>query len=171
WEIVRTVANGWVDHDANLIQTGLLGFHIANRGSGNQERYVRKMNLPEGDYNVSFWYTGDPVHVIGTQPNSLQTTSTNSGGSMQYVTYTLNVAAGGTVEISCPTNAFIDELRIYPVGAQMTTYCFDKALRLHTQTDINNRSTYYHYDALGRLQYVQDQEGNYVQGYEYNYKN
>ncbi|MEO1808384.1 MAG: hypothetical protein AAFU33_26495 [Bacteroidota bacterium] len=171
WEIVRTVANGWVDHDANLIQTGLLGFHIANRGSGNQERYVRKMNLPEGDYNVSFWYTGDPVHVIGTQPNSLQTTPTNSGGSMQYVTYTLNVAAGGTVEISCPTNAFIDELRIYPVGAQMTTYCFDKALRLHTQTDINNRSTYYHYDALGRLQYVQDQEGHYVQGYEYNYKN
>ncbi|MEL6132724.1 MAG: RHS repeat domain-containing protein, partial [Bacteroidota bacterium] len=145
------------------------GFHLANRGVGN-ERYILKPNLPSGSYILSFWYKGDPISIKSTgQPD--QQTLANANTKMEYITFEVQVNAGGVLEISSALNAFIDELRLYPVGAQMTTYCYDKALRLHTQTDINNRSTYYHYDAFGRLEYVQDQEGNYVQGYQYNYKN
>ncbi|MEL6699801.1 MAG: hypothetical protein AAFP89_26430 [Bacteroidota bacterium] len=168
WEIVRTVAAGWVGADPTQIQTGRYGFHLANRGTGSNERYIRKTGIPAGEYIVSFWHKGDPVSIVGS--NS-QATPSHPGSEMQYVELQVNIGSGGALEVSSSLNAYIDELRLYPVGAQMTTYCYDDKLRLHTQTDVNNRSTYYHYDAYGRLQYVQDQEGHYVQGYEYNYKN
>ncbi|MEL6134254.1 MAG: RHS repeat domain-containing protein, partial [Bacteroidota bacterium] len=168
WEIVRTVAAGWVGADPTKIQTGRYGFHLANRGTGSNERYVRKTGIPPGDYIVSFWHKGDPVSIIGS---THQSTPSNPGSEMQYVEFNVSIGSGGTLEVSSALNAFIDELRLYPVGAQMTTYSYDDKLRLHSQTDVNNRSTYYHYDAFGRLQYVQDQEGHFVQGYEYNYKN
>ncbi|MEL6607179.1 MAG: hypothetical protein AAFP88_02945, partial [Bacteroidota bacterium] len=169
WEIVRTAAAGWVSHDPTLIQSGINGFHVANKGAGN-ERYVRKRNLPAGKYKVSFWHKGDPVNVSATG-QSPKYTSAHNGLEMQYQEFEVQIAAGGTVEVSCSQNAYIDELRLYPMGAQMTTYCYDEALRYHTVTDPNNRSAYYKYDAFGRLLYVQDQDRNYVQSYEYHYQN
>ncbi|MEL6627463.1 MAG: hypothetical protein AAFQ92_18215 [Bacteroidota bacterium] len=169
WEIVRTAAAGWVSHDPTLIQSGINGFHLANKGAGN-ERYVRKRNLPAGKYKVSFWHKGDPVNVSATG-QSPKYTSAHNGLEMQYQEFEVQIAAGGTVEVSCSQNAYIDELRLYPMGAQMTTYCYDEALRYHTVTDPNNRSAYYKYDAFGRLLYVQDQDRNYVQSYEYHYQN
>ncbi|MEL6627124.1 MAG: RHS repeat domain-containing protein, partial [Bacteroidota bacterium] len=170
WEIVRQAAAGWVNSDPSQVQTGIYGFHLAYRG-GNSERYIRKTGLAPGDYKVSFWYEGDPIDVVSSAPVSSQSAPSHSGSEMRYISYVVNVGLGGSIEISCAANAFIDELRLYPVDAQLTTYCYDEALRLHTQTDQNNRSTYYHYDELGRLQYIKDQNGNYVQGYEYSYKN
>ena len=77
----------------------------------------------------------------------------------------LNIRAdnngGGTV--------WFDDTRLYPSDAQMTTYTYDPIKGMTSQTDINNHSTYYEYDALGRLSVVRDQDKNVIKKICYNY--
>jgi YD repeat-containing protein len=65
----------------------------------------------------------------------------------------------------------IDEVRLYPAAAQMTTYTYSPLTGMTTQCDAGNRVTYYFYDALGRLMYVEDQDGNIIKTYQYHYLN
>ncbi|MEO0585307.1 MAG: hypothetical protein AAF135_24045, partial [Bacteroidota bacterium] len=158
-------------------KTGVEALKLYDASSSDRIQVISK-SIPSGKYLLSFWYKGDPVKVRvndgGTISESLSYGSGANPSTFQYFEKEVVLSSNGTIELVSESQgsiSYIDELRLYPQGAQMTTYCFDRALRLHTQTDVNNRSTYYHYDAYGRLQYVQDQEGNFVQGYEYNYKN
>ncbi len=72
-------------------------------------------------------------------------------------TYTINVTGR------------IDDVRFYPKGALMTTYAYDPVFGLTSQTDANNKTTFYKYDNLGRLHLVRDQDNNIVKRYSYNY--
>jgi hypothetical protein len=69
------------------------------------------------------------------------------------------------------TGTLIDEVRVYPSTAQMTTYTYDITAGMTTMTDVNNLVTRYHYDALKRLQYVTDHNGKVLKTYTYHYKN
>ena len=66
--------------------------------------------------------------------------------------------------------AYIDELRLFPKSAQMTTYTFDPLVGMTSQCDPNNRIVYYEYDGLQRLQLLKDQNGNVIKTFQYNYK-
>lgn len=67
-------------------------------------------------------------------------------------------------------NGLIDEVRILPVDAQMTTYNYDYRYGLINVCDINNRKTTYVYDRLGRLLHIKDHDGNILKSFEYQYK-
>jgi YD repeat-containing protein len=56
----------------------------------------------------------------------------------------------------------------YP-SAQVSTYTYKPLIGVSSQTDINGRTTYYNYDAFGRLSYVKDKDGNVVKRICYNY--
>lgn len=64
----------------------------------------------------------------------------------------------------------IDELRLYPIDAQMTTYTYDPLIALTSQCDINNKITYYEYDRFGRLKLIRDHDKNIVKAFEYRYQ-
>jgi hypothetical protein len=64
----------------------------------------------------------------------------------------------------------LDEVRVYPKGAMMTTFTYRPGVGMTTKTDTNNNTSYYEFDVLGRLQRVKDQDGNVVKNYEYGYK-
>jgi hypothetical protein len=49
------------------------------------------------------------------------------------------------------TGQYVDEIRFYPKGAQMQTFTYEPGLGSTDQTDVNNISTYYEYDEMGRL--------------------
>ncbi|SHN01453.1 YD repeat-containing protein [Cyclobacterium lianum] len=64
---------------------------------------------------------------------------------------------------------YIDELRLHPVDAQMTTFTHAPLRGLTSVMDIRNAAKYYEYDAYGRLASVRDQDGFLTEIYEYAY--
>ncbi|HEY1202051.1 MAG TPA: hypothetical protein VGE79_13760, partial [Niastella sp.] len=73
--------------------------------------------------------------------------------------------------VSLPqTGGLIDELRLYPADAQMTTFTYAPLIGATSNCSSNNAITYYEYDALGRLQVTKDQDGNIIKTIEYHYQ-
>jgi YD repeat-containing protein len=67
-------------------------------------------------------------------------------------------------------NNFLASLRTSLPQAFITTYTHDPAFGMTTQTDENGRTTYYEYDAAGRLQVIKDKDLNVIKTFEYKYK-
>jgi YD repeat-containing protein len=63
----------------------------------------------------------------------------------------------------------LDEVRLFPVDAVMTTYTYDPLIGMTSSTDANNITTYYDYDGLGRLFLIKDDKGNILKKYDYQY--
>lgn len=68
-------------------------------------------------------------------------------------------------------NGTLDDIRIYPEDALLSTYTYDDSYMLSSKTDSKNYTEYYNYDELGRLKNTMDQNKNMVKSYEYNYSN
>jgi len=125
---------------------------------------------PSMTYVVSYWSknSSSPYVVPGTvsgYPLKGKTVTIN-GSSWTYYEHKLT----GQSSITINGTGSIDELRLYPVKATMTTSCFTPLIGMTSQCDINNRITYFQYDALSRLQAVKDQDGNVIKTIDYHYK-
>jgi hypothetical protein len=152
WTISSVVAD-------NTAPTGTHGYAL---GSSNP---ISKAGLTTGtSYVVSYWLkAGASISIAGgSQTNSI-TGLTLNGWTYHEVTVT------GTSSISITGSGNVDELRLYPSGAQMTTYTYDPLLRLSAQCSINSTISYFEYDGFNRLVDIKDQYGNIVKAYEYNY--
>jgi YD repeat-containing protein len=79
------------------------------------------------------------------------------------------IGAGGSQAIGSATTS-LDEVRLYPKGAQMTTYTYNPLIGMTSATDAACITTYFEYDALQRLLAVKDQDGNIIKSYVYHYK-
>lgn len=64
----------------------------------------------------------------------------------------------------------IDEVRVYPSDAFMTSYTYDPLVGMTSETDPNGKTIFYEYDNFQRLVLLRDQDGNIVKTYEYKYK-
>lgn len=76
--------------------------------------------------------------------------------------------AASTVTIS-GSDIFIDELRLHPVGAQMTTYTHDPLIGITSLTDAKNHTVYYEYYDSGNLKTIRNEDGDIFEHFEYNY--
>lgn len=54
--------------------------------------------------------------------------------------------------------------------SQVTTYTYDPLIGMTSQTDPRGYTMYYEYDALNRLEYVKDADGNILSENKYNYR-
>lgn len=116
-------------------------------------------------YVLSYWIKGStPLSITGTQPGYPIQGKTIKG----WTYFEHKVAGQSTITVS--GTGFIDELRLYPTTAQMTTYTYWPMVGITTQCDVDNRVTYYDYDAYGRLKDLRDQDGNIIKTYNYHYK-
>jgi len=75
------------------------------------------------------------------------------------------------VEVRNINSCKVNELRFYPKNAFMKTVNYDAAGRKISECDINNRTTYYEYDGLGRISKILDDHHNIIKTYEYHFKN
>lgn len=71
---------------------------------------------------------------------------------------------GGTITLT--NGDRIDELRILPLNATMVTYGYD-GNNIVSINDTNNLTTYFEYDALGRLISKRDDDGSILTHYKY----
>ncbi|TDN39907.1 hypothetical protein E4631_24310 [Hymenobacter sp. UV11] len=148
--------------------------HWAYRLDGTAS--VSRGQLPAGDYELGCWVQGalpPALQVTGgvVVGASLQPVATAPGDWHQYrgrVHFTstgqvnLDIAPGGTPLL-------LDELRLHPVGAQLTTYTHDPLIGITSQTDPTGRTVTYEYDALGRLIRTRDEQGRILSQQQYHY--
>jgi hypothetical protein len=75
----------------------------------------------------------------------------------------------GQSSVTISGTGYIDELRLYPATAQMTTYTYLPSVGLSSQCDADNRVTYYQYDGFNRLKVLLDQDHNIIKTYQYHF--
>lgn len=83
---------------------------------------------------------------------------------------TINTFALGNPANDAAVTSFLSPLRSSLSQAYITSYTHDPAFGMTSLTDENGRTTYYQYDAAGRLQLIKDKDGHVVKTFEYKYK-
>jgi|GEM_PF-1475839 len=64
----------------------------------------------------------------------------------------------------------IDEVRVYPLGSQMSTYTYSPLVGMTSKTDSKGMTEFYEYDSFQRLRFIKDSEGNIIKAFDYHYK-
>jgi hypothetical protein len=113
-------------------------------------------------YVLSFWMKGSSNFTV----NGAAVTGTSN-----WTLYETKVTGGSgtSITIVTPAGGLVDEVRVYPVGAQMTTYGFDQLLCTNTECDEKNKPTFYESDNLGRLYLIRNQNKDIVKRVNYEY--
>lgn len=142
------------------VRTGRYNYRL---GSGKN---ITK-SLAPGKYKLEYWGQGT-INLAGGTITAIRTSTAING----WILYEkeVNVTSTVTLTISGAATVKVDELRIYPVTAQITTYTYDPEKGVTSITDTNNVITYYEYDSLGRLKLAKDLYGNIVKAYDYHFK-
>jgi Family of unknown function (DUF5977) len=146
------------------------GLPVANAGSPTGIRAyslgngpVSKSGLPAGTYIASWWLK-----------NGSGTSTANGSMGSSIITkngWTLYEAtlAAATTAVTIAGNGTIDELRLYPQGALITTFTYEPQVGITSQCNALHAITYYEYDAFNRLVLVKDIDKNIIKKVCYNY--
>jgi YD repeat-containing protein len=121
-------------------------------------------------YVLSYWTTASsPLTVAGVISGYPEQGKTISVNGYNWTYYEYKITGISTASVSGSGN--IDELRLYPASAQMTTYTYVPLVGVSSVCDVDNRVTYYQYDGLNRLKVIKDQDGNILKTIQYHYMN
>jgi hypothetical protein len=93
-------------------------------------------------------------------PLTINGVASTSGLTKNGWTYYQHIIPIGSTTVTVTGTATIDELRLYPTDAQMTTYTYAPVLGLTSICSPNDTPQYYVYYALGRLRKIVDQVEN-----------
>lgn len=121
---------------------------------------ITRTGLASTTYIISYWGKSGSVNVNSLGPTRIGKTI----GTWTYYEHEIV-----TTSITISGTKYIDELRLYPKVASMTTYTYVPLIGMTCQCDANNRITYYQYDQLGRLEIIRDQDKNILKKICYNY--
>ncbi len=151
---------GWTYTGTPLTTYYRTGRRAYNLSSGAVSKPVTGATAAN-PYRMGFWartVSGTASVNVGGQTESL--TTAWKWVEKQITTSSLTISG---------TNIIIDELRLHPEDATVTSFTYLPLIGMTSQTDPNGQITYYEYDGFGRLQTIRDHEGNVLETYEYNY--
>jgi YD repeat-containing protein len=120
-------------------------------------------------YVISYWTTASSSFTVAGTMSGYPIKGksiTLNGYTWTYYEYKVT----GITSASVSGSSNIDELRLYPATAQMTTYTYLPLIGVTSKCDADNRVTYYEYDGLQRLKDIKDQDGNVVKTITYHYQ-
>jgi len=138
--------------------TGIKVYNVATGGISKTGLNTSKT------YFVSYWTRNSAAFSIsGTQSGyPIQGRSTNGWTYFEH-------KISGVSQVNITGSGLIDELRLYPAGALMTSMTYEPLAGITSQCDPNNRITYYEYDELKRLLVIRDMDRKVVKKLCYNY--
>lgn len=148
----------WTLTDGTRTPNGITGSQSYTLTTG---KTISKSGLTSGkNYVVSYWSKNGAITVNGV--------AAVAGIIKNGWTYYEHVLPNTTTSVSITaTSANIDELRLYPSTALMTTYTYVPVIGITSTCSANNMIQYYVYDALGRLKQIIDIDGNIIKTIEY----
>jgi hypothetical protein len=146
----------------NTSPTGANCYNLG-QSSGN----ITKSGLSSGTvYTLSYWLKGtSPLSITGTQSGYPIQGKTIDG----WTYFEHKITAQTSITIS--GSSYIDELRLYPFNAQMTTYTYTPLVGMSSACDVDNKISYYFYDEFMRLKWIRDQDKNIIKTFKYHYAN
>jgi hypothetical protein len=112
-------------------------------------------------YVVSYYSKSTAASVYGS--SSVSGTAISSTGGW---TYYEHIVPAGPTSVNISGSVIIDELRLYPVNAQMTTYTYNPS-GLTAIADTKGSVNHYEYDFFNRLKNIKDWNGNIVKNFGY----
>lgn len=125
---------------------------------------ISKANLPNGEYVLSYWWKGMEPTVSGVVEESSSDGAIINGWN--YKQKVINKS--GSQVLTIANNDKIDELRLYPSDALMTSSTLDPFIGITSETDANDVIVYTEYDEFGRQILIKDHNQDVVKGYAYN---
>ncbi len=150
WEITYYSNNGF---DSLNAITGKSSFNL----TGNS---LSKNNLNANEtYFLSFWTKGN-ASLSGATTNIILLDQRSGWSLYSYkISNFTNVTLWG--------NGLIDEVRLYPIGANMTTSTYEPFGELNSVCDANSNIIYYEYDNVNRIKIIRDKDKNIIKKYDY----
>jgi hypothetical protein len=115
-------------------------------------------------YVVSYWSNNGAATLLYGSTYYTGTPLRSYNGWTYYEHQLPSASSGALITISGTTS--IDELRLYPADAQMTTYTYDPS-GLRAIADTKGQVSYFEYDPFQRLKNIKDWNGNIVKNYGY----
>ncbi|MFI5185585.1 MAG: hypothetical protein ACHQF0_02605 [Chitinophagales bacterium] len=148
WTIPSTLKN------ATASLTGKYCYDLAN-GS------ISKSGLTSAvTYIVSVWVkTGGSPTING----SVLSNPIASHNGWNFYSKTVS----GVTTITVGGSGLIDELRLYPKDASMTTFTYEPLIGVTSIADANSTVNFYLYDSVNRLKIIKDKDLNVLKQYDY----
>jgi YD repeat-containing protein len=146
--------------------TGLTGNRITNYDVITGKKYGSgglSKTVATGNYVVTLWCKGNCT--VNNVPGSTLYVSKRDN-SWRLLEWKLNAVT--SISILADN---MDEVRLRPEHADITTYTYEPGVGISSICDVNNRITQYIYDGLGRLILQVDIDGNILKDYCYTYAN
>lgn len=127
----------------------------ANPDTTGQPRYLNHTLKNGEQYYVSYWYRPKTISGIPnayTPPTGFQNKAGIIEGWQQAEMVFTAPSIGSTYNLTLPANAYVDDIRIMPMAANMKSFVYNPAnQRLAATLDENNFATFYEYDQEGNL--------------------
>lgn len=120
---------------------------------------LSKSGLPAGNYTVSLWGKGSGTITIGGIARNM------TGSWTLYKWQLTNITS---VSINSNGN-LVDEVRLVPANALMTSYTYDPEVGVTSINDTRDIPQFYDYDKMKRLEDIKDKDGNIIKHFSYNY--
>ncbi|MBK9929616.1 MAG: RHS repeat protein [Saprospiraceae bacterium] len=160
---------GWVFNTPSNIQPILDGKTGVGYWGGSGT--ASKSGVPNGKYILSYWTKNSTaLSVSGVSANTSTLSSVDPNG-WKYVRHVLTMSSGGVITVTGVSGNYVDELRLHPFDALMTTYSYDASNRLLSGiADENSMPNKFEYDPLLRVTGIRNFNNYYLKTLEYIYK-
>ncbi len=155
----------WVYNESDITEsvlcvTGVRCFTLSSSNNISTTVLITRPSV------LTLWADAAGVMVNGS------ITATRTGPTINGWTYMeFELPANASSPVITGAGVHIDELRLYPAGAFMSSVTVVPLLGKTSECDENNRILYYEHDGYGRLFKIKDAYRNLIKTYEYRYKN
>jgi hypothetical protein len=163
---ISSAFTNWNYNVANIIgafyQSGTRSYNL----NGANITTIQSLSSSQ-KYKVSLWRKiGSGSTLAFTAGSTLTQTLGPQRNEWQYIEATFTGASSLTIS----GNYIIDELRLHPVNARMTSFVYKDGVGVTSQCNENNQHTFFEYDEFNRLKMIKDQDGNILKKNQYKYQ-